>query len=715
MVGGLTAYSASPFVVTFSGGGIIDACSFAAKVDFNTGLNPLGIAVSDFDGDGKPDVAITNRTSQTLAVYRNISTAGSIGTSSLAGPVNFPTQADPFSAMVGDMDGDGKPDLIVPNAISSTVSVFRNTSSSGTISFATRVDFAAGNNPLRSAIRDLDGDGKPELAVCNRFSNSISVYKNISIPGAFTSTSFAAPVNFITGSEPYSVAVADLDGDGKPEMVAVNNLSNSVSVYKNTSTTGIIDASSFAPKVDFITGNRPNGIAIGDLDGDSKVDIVVTNNFAGSTISILQNISSGSITAGSFAAKVDFTSGSDPFEAMIGDLDGDGKPDLAVTNGASNTVSIFKNTSSVGSISSGSFANKVDFVTGTAPYGFQIGDLDGDGRPEVLAGNHNSNTLSILRNTVSSLVPNISNFTPTSGLIGATVTITGSNFSTTPSENIVMFNGVTATITASTATTLTATVPIGATTGPIDITIGCNAITSTTNFTVIICPAAPSPIPNQGCQNTAVTLGALGGVNGQYRWYSVATGGTAIAGEVNSSYTTPSISATTTYFVSINNGTCESSRTTVTATINSLPATPTAIGASSCGPASPVTLIASGGTNGQYRWYTSSTGGTAIAGETNSSYTTPSISATTTYFVSINNGTCESSRTTVTATINSLPTAPTVTGASSCGPASPVTLIATGGTNGQYRWYTTATGGVAITGEVNSSYTTPSISATTTY
>jgi gliding motility-associated-like protein len=307
--------------------------------------------------------------------------------------------------------------------------------------------------------------------------------------------------------------------------------------------------------------------------------------------------------------------------------------------------------------------------------------------------------------------PTISSFTPPSGIVGTTVTITGTNFDTTPANNVVSFNGTMATVTSSTTTSIIATVPGGAASGPITVTILGSTATSSTNF--VVCPGAPTVTPSSACANISVTLTASGGSAGQYRWYTVATGGTAISGEVNSSYSTP-LTATTTFYVAIDNGTCESARTAVTATIFPLPAAPTVTPASACGPSAPVTLIAAGGAIGQYRWYTVAAGGTAIAGETNSTYTTPSLTATTTYHVAINNGTCESLRTSVTATITPGPTAPTTTGAAGCS-GNTITLNALGGINGQYRWYTVATGGTAIAGATNNAYTTPSLTATTTY
>jgi gliding motility-associated-like protein len=245
--------------------------------------------------------------------------------------------------------------------------------------------------------------------------------------------------------------------------------------------------------------------------------------------------------------------------------------------------------------------------------------------------------------------PTITSFAPTSGTVGTSVTITGTNFDTTPANNAVAFNGTSATVIASTATSITANVPVGATTGPITVTISGSTATSATNF--IVCPNAPTVTPSSACANSTVTLAAAGGTSGQYRWYTVATGGTAISGETNSSYATPSLTVTTTYYVSIHNGTCESLRTAVTATVTALPNPPTTTAATVCNPSTAL-LTASGGTSGQYRWYTMATGGTPISGQTNGTYTTPILTATTTFYVSIHNGTCESLRTPAMATVS---------------------------------------------------------------
>ncbi|TAG97791.1 MAG: VCBS repeat-containing protein [Sphingobacteriales bacterium] len=396
----------------------ITTTDFLAKVDFFAVNLPASLALGDLDGDGKPDLAVANLDVAKISVFRNTSASGSIAAGSFAANVDFTTGTQPLSVAIGDLDGDGKPDLAVAIG-SDRVSVFRNTSTPGSVSFANKVDFTT---PRSVAIGDLDGDGKPDLCTANAGSNSVSVLRNTSSSGSITTSSFAAKVDFATGSLPRSVAIGDLDGDGKPDLCTANAGSNSVSVLHNTSTLGSIAASSFAAEVDFTTGTQPESVAIGDLDGDGKPDLAVTNVGTGvNTVSVLRNTStSGSIAAGSFAAKVDFTTGTTPRSVAIGDLDGDGKPDLAVSNQNSNSVSVLRNTSTSGSISASSFAAKVDFATATQPVSVAIGDLDGDGKPDLAVSNLFSNAVSVLRNAdvVNSTITTIGTLTPFTSCAG---------------------------------------------------------------------------------------------------------------------------------------------------------------------------------------------------------------------------------------------------------------------------------------------------------
>ena len=161
----------------------------------------------------------------------------------------------------------------------------------------------------------------------------------------------------------------------------------------------------------------------------------------------------------------------------------------------------------------------------------------------------------------------------------------------------------------------------------------------------VICDIIPPNTTNTSrCDNGTVTLAAsgVGAAPATYNWFDVATGGSLLA---SGSIYTPTVTATQTFFVNIIDGlgVCESIRVPVVASVVTTPTAPGTSGAMTCAPAS-LTLTATGGTSGEYRWYTTSTGGNPLNGETGGTYLTPVISASTIFYVAINNGLCESLR-----------------------------------------------------------------------
>ena len=449
--GGLTGYSSLPFVVTSPGGGGIafQQGSFSSPLTFIAGSNPSTIFTSDVDGDGKPDMVSINLASNTLSVYRNSSTSGNL---SFSPKVDFATGSYPEMVIMADVDGDSKPDAVVPNYGSGTVSVFRNISTPGLITFAPKVDFIVGAGPLDAVIGDVDGDGKPDIVVTNNTSNTVSLLKNTTINSII---SFAAKIDLPTGNNPQNAILSDLDGDRKPEIAVIDG-GNNVSIYKNSST---INTISFASKIDFFCGNTPNYIAGGDLDSDGKSELVIASNAA---VTVLQNTSSvGSL---SFDRR-DFSTGSTNFIVSIGDIDGDSKPDLAVTSYVSGRVALMRNTSTTGTII---FETALNFTTGSNPFGNALCDFDGDGLSDLAVANFSANSLSVRRNsTTNANSPNISGFSPTSAGTGTEVTISGSNLTGATS---VSFGSVPASsFTVISSTTIKASVANGAS-GSVQIT-----------------------------------------------------------------------------------------------------------------------------------------------------------------------------------------------------------------------------------------------------
>ncbi len=384
-VSGLTAFAAQPFIPTYTGGD--NNLYFATRIDSAISTTPAGVVVSDVNGDGKPDLAITNQSSNNVAVFRNTSVPDTIR---LSPRVNFSTGNEPRYLTSGDIDGDGKPDLVVPNSQApGTITVLRNTGTGGIVAFAPGVSFAtAGYSfPANVAIGDLNADGKPDLVVSDS-TNKLYVFENRSSIGSIV---FASPVQLaLTSYNSNFVAIGDLDGDGKPDLAVANDYSDRVGVFRNTTVNGIL---AFTAVTDFATASNPVVVAIGDLDGDGKSDLVTANQYA-NNVSILRNTSTAGNIA--FAPRVDSAVGSQPYFVAIGDINGDGKPDIAVSNGVSGSVSVLRNTCTPGLLS---FARRINTPTGAYPGGLAIADLDGDGKPDMTTANRLGGTFSLLRNT----------------------------------------------------------------------------------------------------------------------------------------------------------------------------------------------------------------------------------------------------------------------------------------------------------------------------
>ena len=268
--------------------------------------------------------------------------------SSFATKQDFSTGPNPRSVATGDLNGDGKLDLAVANLNSNSVSVLLNTVASGaaTPNFTAKQDFATGIGPVSVAVGDLNGDGKLDLVVANFNSNNVSVLLNITAPGAAT-PSFAEKQDVATSEGPIFVTTGELNGDGKLDLAVVNLLVNTVSVLLNTAASGAATLS-FAPKQDLATGDGPLSVALCDLNGDGKLDLAVAN-FNFSNVSVLLNTTTPGSATSSFSAIQDFATGDGSAFVAMGDLNGDGRLDLAVANFVFNTVSVLLNTTAPGS------------------------------------------------------------------------------------------------------------------------------------------------------------------------------------------------------------------------------------------------------------------------------------------------------------------------------------------------------------------------------
>lgn len=394
-VAGFVAYSAVPFNVIFDGSTVFSSATFDNRLDFNTGGKLAAVVVGDFNNDGKPDLAGAVSNLNTVAVFRNVSTVGAISSGSFAARQDQGVGSAPVGLAVGDLDGDGKLDLVTANYQSATISILRNNSSGGNISFEPAVTLLAANNPRGVVIIDLDGDGVSDLAVANEGSSSVSIYRNRGASGPLDPGSFNARQDFIVGTQPASLAAGDLDRDGKADLVVVNRFNgpggNVATVLRNLSTSGSVD---FAARVNYATAAAPVSMVLGDINVDGKLDLITANSGNSSVTILTNNATPGVIVTASFVSAGDFPAGSGVRAVAVADANGDSLPDIVTVNEHLSTLSVLRNQSNPAQVI---MDPRFTYGTAAGPLAVALADLDGDGKPELLSAG-NSGFISIQRN-----------------------------------------------------------------------------------------------------------------------------------------------------------------------------------------------------------------------------------------------------------------------------------------------------------------------------
>lgn len=358
----VTGVDASQF--TLSTTGVIGALIIGVSAVSGSNGGQYTVAVNTGTGDGTVALAFTG------AGVRDIAGNSLLGVG-FQTQIAYPADATLHSLAVADLNGDGRSDLVTPTS-SNSVSVLLG---NGNGSFQTPTTYAVGTNPYSVAIGDLNGDGRPDLVTANFGSNNVSVLLGNGNGTFQTQTTYSIsndlPFPFLKGNRPNSVAIGDLNGDHRLDLVTANE-NGTVSVLLGNGD------GTFRPQpAAYTAGSTPASVTIADLNGDGRLDLVTANTDANATTgSVLLGNGDGTFGPSPYQSATSYIA-AHPWSIAVGDLNGDGRPDLVTADFVSSRVRVLLGNGN------GTFQTETTYVVG-GPASVAIGDLNGDGRPDLI-------------------------------------------------------------------------------------------------------------------------------------------------------------------------------------------------------------------------------------------------------------------------------------------------------------------------------------------
>jgi hypothetical protein len=355
--------------------------SYVSIQKIAVGKTPTSVAIADVNLDEKPDIIVANGDDNTVSVLLGD------GTGKFAEAKGSPFSAgnSPNDICVFDLNGDGRPDLVFANHDAKYLTVLLG-DGHGAFRPAPGSPVTVLSRPHTHGVSvgEFNGDGKPDLVTDSWGENKVTVVFGDGRGG------FSSPgVQFGVGKRPYEkVRVADLNGDGHADIITTNLDGDNITVLLGDGKGGFAEA----PGSPFPAGKTPFGLAIADLNGDGKFDLAVVNYSGhadqpandGVTILIGDGKAGFRIMAGS-----PFPTGHAPAGIAVGDVNGDGIPDVVTNNLASNDVSVLLG-------GKGTFRPTPPIAVGNKPYGVAVADLNGDGKADIVVANSADNTISVI-------------------------------------------------------------------------------------------------------------------------------------------------------------------------------------------------------------------------------------------------------------------------------------------------------------------------------
>ncbi len=354
---------------------------------------------------GAPALAVSNRTGNSVSVLFADGTFGYNGNFLAATTYSLTAGSGPQQVIAGKLGQSSYVCLVIAAAGTNQVAILLSNSSGFQ---ATPVYYNVGTFPESVALGDLNGDGNLDLIAANYASNNVSV-----LLGNNDRTFQTPAQTFSSPANPESIVVADFNADNKLDVATCNSGTNpgKINVLLGNGN-GTLQA-----PVPYNVGTSPYNLAVSDLNGDGKPDLVTANN--GGNISVLLNSGSGSFPSTGTV----YTAGAGPYSVSIADFNVDGFPDIAVANGSGTTVNVLQNTGS------GTFLAASPFNSGSSPRLMTAGDFNLDGKPDLAVPNFTSGTVSVLLNNTNATPPQAlnDNFANAQLISGSSAIFTANN------------------------------------------------------------------------------------------------------------------------------------------------------------------------------------------------------------------------------------------------------------------------------------------------
>jgi hypothetical protein len=350
--------------------------TFAKPTTFYTGYGsiPYTLAFGDLNNDDQLDIVVGNTAVSNIIVFLiNLETTFATETSYLTG-----SGPHPYSIVVGDINDNGKQDVVVANAGTNDVQILFDYNHGIPINGVT-YSTGSGSHPQSVILADFNDDHQLDIAVANSWNDNINVFLG------FGHEVFGTPTTHSTGSgsNPSSIAAGDINKDGWMDIVVANQNRDNVGVFIACDYTTFIQDTILIP--DLLP--TPNSVATGDFNNDHQWDIVVANKAANNIGIYLGNGN------GTFGTQITYSTGtsSSPVFVAVGDFNNDNNSDIVVADYNTNNIRIFLG------YGNGSFAdqgasdgNRVNY-----PVSIGIGDFDNDSFSDIVVVNKIKDQLSI--------------------------------------------------------------------------------------------------------------------------------------------------------------------------------------------------------------------------------------------------------------------------------------------------------------------------------